>query len=167
MTEAQQTALVADVTRALERRGVSREGSELKFRCFYPERHEHGDEHWSAYFNPAKAAWLCRVCGAKGGVLDLADRLEVPRPSREQAPLPRLEEFARTRSLSFETLRQFGVRPVVEYGRPALRYPTSVGIDRLKFLDEQKPKYRWASKGGRAHWYGLRAAIANLRGGTS
>src|SRR5262249_45935772 len=141
MTYAQRAVLVVEVMRALEQRGVERAGDEFKFQCFFPDRHEHGDLHWSAYFNPAKAAWLCRVCGAHGGVLDLADRLGVPRPPREDPLPPRLEDFGDARCLTIETLRRFGVHPVVEYGRPALRYPTSVGIDRLKFLDTQKPKY--------------------------
>jgi hypothetical protein len=165
MTDAQRAALVVEVTRALEQRGVEREGVELKFRCFYPDRHEHGDAHWSASFNPMKATWLCRVCGAKGGVLDLADRLGVARPPRDDGPPPRLEDFARVRCLTLDTLHRFGIRPVVEFGRPALRYPTSVRIDRLKFLDARKPKYRWATKGGRVHWYGRKAALAVLRKG--
>src|SRR5262249_27450647 len=72
MTAAEQEALVVAVTRALEQRGVTREGNELKFRCFFPERHQHGDADWSASFNSVKAAWCCRV---SGGVLDLAERL--------------------------------------------------------------------------------------------
>jgi hypothetical protein len=162
MTDAQQAALVADVVRALEERGVEREGAELKFRCFRPERHEHCDVHWSAYFNPEKAVWLCRVCSEHGGLLDLADRLGVPLPQREDVLPPRLEDFAQARYLTLETLSQFSVRAVVEFGRPALRYPTAVRIDRLKFLDGQKPKYRWARKGGRRHWYGLHEALTLL-----
>jgi len=167
MTDTEQVVLVAEVTRALEQRGVERDGDELKFRCFYPERHEHRDEHPSAYFNPKKAVWLCRVCKVRGGLLDLADRLGVPRPSRAGVAPPRLEDFARARCLSPETLRRFGVRPVVESGRPALRYPTPVGIDRLKFLDERKPKYRWKSRGGRSHWYDWDCALASVRAGAS
>jgi hypothetical protein len=165
MTDAQRAALVDDVIRALEQRGVKRQGAELKFQCFYPEKHEHGDAHWSASFNPVKATWLCRVCRAQGGVLDLAVHLGVPRPPREQGPPPRLADFAQARCLTLETLHRFSVRPVVEYGRPALQYPTSVCIDRLKFLDARRPKYRWAKKGGRVHWYGWEAALALLRAG--
>jgi hypothetical protein len=167
MTEAQRAVLVDEVTHALEQRGVEREGAELKFRCFHPERHKHNDMHWSAYFNPAKAVWLCRVCSVRGGLLDLADRLGVPRPQREIPAAAATEDFARSRCLTLETLRRFGVRPVIEYGRQALRYPTSVGIDRLKFLDGKKPKYRWASTGGRRHWYGRPGALARLRAGAS
>src|SRR5262249_22779256 len=139
----------------------------LKFRCLFPERHEHGDEHPSASYNPTKAVWLCRVCGARGGLLDLANHLDVPRPLRDDIPPPRLEDFARARHLTLETLGQFKVQPVVVCGRPALRYITFVGIDRLKFLDGRKPKYRWVEKGGRRHWYGLRGALEALQRGAT
>jgi hypothetical protein len=79
---AEQEALVAAVTRALEQRGVKREGDELKFQCFFPERHQHGDADWSASFNPVKAVWCCRVCGIGGGVLNLAERLGIERPQQ-------------------------------------------------------------------------------------
>src|SRR5262249_14591720 len=129
------------------------------FRCVYPEKHRNGDQHPSARWNATKATWRCDVCGSGGGVFDLAEHLHVPRPV--PAP-PRLEDFARDRCLHLETLRHFGVRPIVECSRPALRYPTSIGIDRVKFLDGMKPKYRWATKGGRAHWYGLERALTAL-----
>jgi hypothetical protein len=77
-------------------------------------------------------------------------------------PYPDLEKFAADRRLSRATLDRFHVRAVVHGRRPALRYPTTVGIDRLKFLDGRKPKYGWATKGGCAHWYGLRSALAAL-----
>jgi putative DNA primase/helicase len=167
MTDAQLDALLPDVIRALEARGVKREGAEQKFRCFYPEKHAHGDRDWSGSFNPAKKVWCCPVCDVSGGLLDLADRLGVRRPQQEGMRPPRLEDFAESRCLTLETLRRFGVRPVIEYGRSALRYSTAVRIDRLKFVDGQKPKYCWASKGGHRHWYGLREALALLRAGAS
>src|SRR5207249_606169 len=34
-----------------------------------------------------------------------------------------------------------------------------------KFTDRRKPKYTWATKGGRRHWYGLDRAVAFLRAG--
>ena len=77
-------------------------------------------------------------------------------------PPPDLARFAADRRLSQATLDRFHIRGGVHRRRPALRYPTTVGIDRLKFLDGMKPKYGWATKGGRAHWYGLRSALAAL-----
>jgi hypothetical protein len=77
-------------------------------------------------------------------------------------PCPDLAKFAADRRLSRATLDRFHIRADGSGRRPALRYPTTVGIDRLKFLDGRKPKYGWATKGGRAHWYGLRSALAAL-----
>src|SRR5262245_3186306 len=99
MTRAEQDALVVAVTRALEQRGVTREGEEWKFQCFSPEKHRHGDAHWSARWNASKAVWHCDVCDAGGGVLDLAKHLHVPLPVDEDRQPPRLEDFARERSL--------------------------------------------------------------------
>ena len=53
------------------------EGGEIRFCCPCPERHENGDAHPSARFNPAKAVWCCDVCSAGGGALDLANLLHV------------------------------------------------------------------------------------------
>ncbi|MFH1682143.1 MAG: phage/plasmid primase, P4 family [Candidatus Eisenbacteria bacterium] len=57
--------------------GGRRVGAELRFRC-----PAHDDEHPSADFNESKATWTCRVCGAGGGALDLAGRLNIPIPER-------------------------------------------------------------------------------------
>jgi hypothetical protein len=78
----EEDTLVRAVTRALEQRGVKREGDELRFRCVFPDRHQHGDADWSASFNPRKAVWCCRVCGGRGGVLDLAKHLGLDVPRR-------------------------------------------------------------------------------------
>jgi hypothetical protein len=75
-------------------------------------------------------------------------------------PLPReLERFAATRKLPATTLNAYGVLAVQYFGRPALIYPTDIGKIRVKFLDGHEPKYTWWSKGGRAHWYGLKYAL--------
>ena len=47
--------------------------------------------------------------------------------------------------------------------RPCIHFRTTLGIDRIKFLDGAKPKYLWAATGGKAHWYGMDAA--RRRGG--
>ena len=97
MTDAQLDALLPDVIRALEACGVKREGAEQKFRCFYPEKHAHGDRDWSGSFNPAKKVWWCPVCRVGGGLRDLADRLGVRPPQQEGMRPPRLEDFAESR----------------------------------------------------------------------
>lgn len=65
-----------------------RRGGEIRFTC-----PAHPDKHPSADFNPARAVWICRACGAGGGLRDLARRLGIN-------PGPRA--FARPRRLSVE-----------------------------------------------------------------
>jgi KaiC/GvpD/RAD55 family RecA-like ATPase len=72
-------------------------------------------------------------------------------------------EFCATRKLDPARLASlWKVVETVHHGRPCLRYPTALGVDRLKYLDGQKPKYLWAEAGkGKAHWYGMGAAKAH------
>ena len=117
-------------------------------------------------------------CGPRGSVLDLigqvrgwdmrgADFRRVVEYGEQLAGIappddvrpPDLAAFARARCISPEVLRRFNVQPIVWFGRPALRYSTPLGIDRLKFTDTTKPKYQWTKKGGRSHWYGLEEAL--------
>ncbi len=86
---------------------------------------------------------------------------------REQSGRDRpsdIADFARERGLDPAVLAdEWGVR-AVGGKRPALRYPTDLGADRLKFLDDSKPKYKWAESGkGHAHLYGMKRAMALLR----
>jgi putative DNA primase/helicase len=105
--------------------------------------------------------------GDGGSVADLARRLGLevggrPRPAAAPAPAPvpaTLEAFARQRHLDPERLRSlWRVAEVRHAGRPALRFPTRLEVDRLKYLDGKKPKATWAGTGGRAHCYGLSEA---------
>jgi len=71
-----------------------------------------------------------------------------------------LEGFCRRRRLDRNTLEQdWNVRQTTHKGRPALRYPTQCEVDRIKYLDGEKPKNWWDGEGGRAHWYGLKGAL--------
>lgn len=71
-----------------------------------------------------------------------------------------LESFCTERRLDLEYLTTvWGVKECVFSGRPALRYTTPTGIDRIKFLDGETPKYRWAGSGGTKHWYGIKTSI--------
>lgn len=71
-----------------------------------------------------------------------------------------LQRFAQERRLDADVLaRVWGLREVVHLRRPALRYPTGVGVDRVKFVDGAKPKAKWVASGGHAHWYGLDQAL--------
>lgn len=115
-------------------------------------------------------AWLDHATSETGSMADLAQALGLdPRQSRpvaEVGPTPELtlEEFARRRRLDPETLRTvWRVSETKWKGRPALRWPTRLGIDRVKYLDGKKPKGGWVDSGGEAHWYGLGRALELVR----
>ena len=167
MRAAQRDELIAAVHQAVLARGGRQHGDEWRFPCPEPDRHKNGDRDPSADWNPKKAVWCCRVCGARGGVIDLAKRLGINLGTRRDSVRPpSLVEFAQARRLPVELLKDtFGVRAVVHQGRPALRYPTTLGVDRLKYLDRAKPKYTWATKGAGPHWYNLDRALELLHAG--
>ena len=71
-----------------------------------------------------------------------------------------VKEFCQVRCLSENALSVFEVELGKVAGRTGLIYPTPIGVKRVKFLDDARPKYRWIGTGGRAHWYGLRQAGA-------
>ena len=107
-------------------------------------------------------AFVDHANGDSGSMADLARRLGLevggrPRPAAAPAPVPAtLEAFARQRHLDPERLRSlWRVAEVRHAGRPALRFPTRLEVDRVKFLDGGKPKATWAGAGGRSHCYGL------------
>ena len=78
--------LVVAVEGAVMARGGRRVGAEVRFLC-----PAHDDTTPSADFSPAKGAWICRVCSASGGLVDLAGRLGVELPSRPRARARRRE----------------------------------------------------------------------------
>jgi len=83
---------------------------------------------------------------------------KAPPPARSITPQT-FAAFCEARHLDPARLAsRWQVRETTFEGRPALRYPTSKKIDRIKFLDGTKPKYSWAAKGGKAHCYGTGAA---------
>src|SRR5262245_6345085 len=152
------------------------EGRKWRFRCWNPV-HANGDQHPSHEWDPAKGVHHCHVCGDGGGAVALADRLGVNRNTQHfsdqrrgkwSAPPPStpstVEEFAQARGIALETFKQFGVTLDTSGPRRALRYPTTLGIDRLKCLDRKRPKYRWTSTGGSAHGYGLHEAACAILG---
>jgi hypothetical protein len=62
--------LAEAVARHLVDRGAVRRGRHLRFGCV-----AHPDRHPSADYEPERGLWVCRSCGAGGGVRDLARRL--------------------------------------------------------------------------------------------
>lgn len=143
----------------LQRGGTPAANGETRFRCPYPQLHSHGDANPSADWNHDKGMWVCRACGKGGDAIDLGKLLGVELPKEPQD----LQTFAGQRQILVETLEEFGVHDVVHQGLTALRYPTPMGIDRIKFLDGRMEKYRWAKAGGTPHLYGLDQALALLR----
>jgi len=111
-------------------------------------------------------AWKDHATGESGSMADLARRLGVEMPSKNNGgsrPAPSgpttLEAFAGARRLDSVQLRAtWGVRKGHRNGRCGLIYPTTTGVDRIKYLDGAKPKYQWLKTGGTAHWYGLERA---------
>jgi hypothetical protein len=180
--------LVDRITAEVVKRGGVFEGGEWRFPCWNATSHTNGDASPSRRWNPSKATHYCDPCGEGGGAVDLAKRFRLStdtaqrratraragKPSRdagaasssEAQPPSTVEGFAQARGIAHETLERFEVRRDTGGPRPALRYPTSLGVDRLKYLDGKKPKYSWAASGGGAHGYGLPTASALLdRGG--
>ena len=130
------------------------------------------DEHPSFSVKPDTegdpGGFADHATGKKGSLAELARQLGLDtRVSVARVPAPpptppemTVEEFCRRRKLDRETLeRTWRVSETVHQGRPALRFPTRQGIDRVKFLDGSLPKMTWGKKGGKADWYGLPLAL--------
>lgn len=143
--------LIEAVTRAIEQRGCKRLANrELRFQCPHPERHANGDAHPSADWNPAKAVWTCRACGAGGGVNNLATLLglDVRPPARGSPGTPprrggrgalppdqprnratppvtgcTLEQYAVKARLPLDFLRGLGLTEIAINGAKAVRIP--------------------------------------------
>ena len=93
-----------------------------------------------------------------------APRHAAPRSTKPPDPAPSpspqtFDKLCEVRRLDKERLvTRWRVQETVHKGRPCLRYPTVLRVDRVKYLDGAKPKYEWAARGGKAHWYGMGAA---------
>jgi hypothetical protein len=90
-------AIVAAVESALLARGGRTQGDEIVFSCVFPERHRHGDAGPSASYNRTKRVWICRVCAATGGFLNLAARLAIDVPRLPKAASRLQREIRRRR----------------------------------------------------------------------
>lgn len=131
----------------------------------------HKDQHPSFSVKPDSptdpGSFKDHATGDSGPISELARRLNIdPRQSASavapaQPSVLTLAEFCAQRKLDQAHLTQaWGVTETKWSGRPALRYRTTLGIDRIKYLDGAKPKYGWVRSGGTAHWYGLQQALA-------
>lgn len=72
-----------------------------------------------------------------------------------------MNEWLESRSIKVATSREFALRSASRQRRPCIVYPTALGVDRIRFLDAEKPKYKWARSGGHATWYGLAEALSH------
>lgn len=94
----------------MARDGKNERADEIRFRC--PSHSP--DAHPSARFNTSKLTWRCDVCGAGGGVFDLADRLNIARPSRSQSlgassvTLARTDSTPRVEEATYDYLDESG-----------------------------------------------------------
>lgn len=77
----------------MDNRGGQRRGDEIEFRCFSPEKHANGDARPSAAWNRIKQVWCCRVCGARGGYVNLARRLALELPGARAAARHVIERY--------------------------------------------------------------------------
>jgi hypothetical protein len=80
--------LAQAVEQLLVGRGAVRHGRHLRFRCV-----AHADRRPSADYESERGVWVCRSCGAGGGVRDLARRLGIDpggRTSQARGRRPRI-----------------------------------------------------------------------------
>ena len=115
--------------------------------------------------------WIDHATGDYGSMEDFARRAGIDTrqshhrpPTSIPAPAPErtMAEFCRRRKLDHQALETvWSVRETTHNGRPVLRFPTQLGIDRVKYLDGSKPKAKWMREGGKADWYGLPLALDN------
>lgn len=153
----------------LRRRGGRLLGSELRFTC-----PAHDDSNPSADYNRVKHTWLCRSCGASGGIEDLAKRLGIdPAHYRLERVFPHLVTKASSSETVTETWQASSDPPAAlshaEGGLPAVSYEVRDASGRLfaihaRFENPDGGKeFRWWRNGA---WSlgGLRSADAPLYG---
>lgn len=71
-----------------------------------------------------------------------------------------LVEWLARRSLDATRLNTaFGLYRSTKNGRLTIRYRTTLGVERVRFIDGEHPKYEWQKRGGVPHWYGLKQAL--------
>ena len=131
-----------------------------------PLRH---DQHPSFSIKPDTptdpGSYKDHASGDSGPISKLSQQLNIDphvsvKPS-SAVPARTLHEFCAQRRLDPEHLASvWRVHQTQWKGRPALRYPTTLSIDRIKYLDNRRPKYDWVQTGGHRHWYGLDHALA-------
>jgi hypothetical protein len=156
---------------------------EIAFTCPNRERHANRDAHPSARWNREKGVWHCDVCGAGGGVVDLARRLGLtlagsgpsggrgaplspPRARATVQPGLTLAQYAAAKQLPVDFLRGLGLSDVFIGGQDVVRIPylDEVGNElavRFRVSLDGDQRFKWRT-GATPHLYGL-ARLAGAR----
>ncbi|MDP9236363.1 MAG: hypothetical protein M3P30_03025 [Chloroflexota bacterium] len=113
--------LIFAIEAAIRTRQPRREGAETRFHC--PAHEDHGP---SARWNSNKHVWHCDACGAGGGYVDLAQRLDIPLPERNGLSVA---ELTSAKGLSEKFLRDLGVSDgtVGQHRTPCVDIPYADG----------------------------------------
>ncbi len=164
MDRAEQLKRQITATLEFQRGPTKRSGDELFFRCLSPEKHRNGDTSPSARWNEEKGLWYCDVCGAKGGYVDLARRLEIlpgeKKATEHEDHIKSEMEAIRlleSRGITKQTQEHFQIK--TDIAKQVWSYPVlHSGVEvagRIKLFPGRKPKYLWTQKGQTFPIYGL------------
>ena len=143
-------ALAQTITDYLMGHGGRKVGAEVRFTC---PAHPQSDEHPSGNWNPTKAVWTCRSCGAGGGAIDLAKLLAVELPRRNEAAIYNPDsgvtvlQLAEAKHLDPDFLCSLGVVDAKYHRQPAVRIEYR-GVT----ATVTGTRYRVALKGDRFRW---------------
>lgn len=130
-------------------------------------------EFWAALYCGTNEEARDRLAGIVGVDLDAS-----PAPKEDAGPATLgeasalLDALSHTRKLRRDILEGYwGVRPAIhgrDKVRPAILFPAPGLPDRVRYLDGELPKAKWAAAGGSGGlWYGLGPALEHLEhGGT-
>lgn len=108
-------------------------------------------------------AWFDHVTGEKGSLYELAEKLGIETPKREQVENSKrgyssLADYADAKGVPEKVFIDAKWEPHTYFdGRPCFKYPTGGGM-RYRFTDGNKPTFK-SEQGYKPNWYGLKRAI--------
>lgn len=157
-------------------------GDEITYTCTSAEKHANGDQHPSASYNTAKYVYSCPVCGAGGGILELASALAIDvrargeglpgaGPRRTAKPTGiNLDEYARLKQLDPALLRADGVEDATYCRAPAVWIPAHLpdgtvdGAGQFR-VKTKGPGHLISARGKKVRPFGLhQLGLARARG---
>ncbi len=101
-----------DRVRAVEAELVARDGrvrgDEIVARCFNAAAHKNGDAHPSLNYNRGKFAFVCRVCGVKGGFVALERAFDMANGARSRRRVEATYEYRLANGGRARKLREVG-----------------------------------------------------------